>query len=41
VGQTRANNLTVKLDSHGLVSAFCEQVAGTVDLVVDVNGYFW
>ncbi len=40
VGQTRANNATVTLSSTGLLSVFCEQATGTVDLIVDVNGYF-
>jgi subtilisin family serine protease len=40
VGQTRANNATVALSAAGLLSVFCEQATGTVDLIVDVNGYF-
>ena len=40
VGQTRANNATVTLSSAGQLSVFCEQATGTVDLIVDVNGYF-
>ena len=40
VGQIRANNVTVPLSPAGLVSVFCEQATGTLDLVVDVNGYF-
>jgi hypothetical protein len=40
VGQTRANNATVALSPEGLLSVFCGQAAGTVDLIVDVNGYF-
>jgi subtilisin family serine protease len=40
VGQTRANNVVVALSPSGLLSVFCEQSTGTVDLIVDVNGYF-
>jgi subtilisin family serine protease len=40
VGQTRANNASVALSPAGLLSVFCEQATGTVDLIVDVNGYF-
>ncbi|HEY6552597.1 MAG TPA: Calx-beta domain-containing protein, partial [Vicinamibacteria bacterium] len=40
VGQTRANNATVALSPDGLLAVFCGQAAGTVDLIVDVNGYF-
>ncbi len=41
-GQTRANNLTLKLDDSGNAS-FGAQAAmsgGTVQLIVDVNGYY-
>jgi hypothetical protein len=38
VGQTRANNATFALSPEGLLSVFCEQATGAVDLIVDVNG---
>jgi hypothetical protein len=40
-GQTRANNAVVQLASNGAVDAFVGQPAGTtVELILDVNGYF-
>lgn len=39
-GQTRANNVTMQLGPTGLISVLSEQATGTVDLIVDVNGYF-
>jgi hypothetical protein len=40
-GQTRANNAIVSLDSSGQLAAFVGQPAGsTIDLIIDVNGYF-
>lgn len=40
-GETRANNAVVKLDANGALDAFVGQAAGTtVDLILDVNGYF-
>jgi hypothetical protein len=39
-GQTRANNAITALSSAGLLSVACAQATGTVDLIVDVNGYF-
>jgi hypothetical protein len=30
----------VALSPEGLLAVFCGQAAGTVDLIVDVNGYF-
>jgi hypothetical protein len=40
-GQTRANNGIVALDGRGQLAAFAGQTAGTtVDLILDVNGYF-
>jgi hypothetical protein len=38
-GQTRANNAIVPLGSDGRFDVFCGQAAGSVHLVVDVNGY--
>jgi len=37
---TRANNLVVALDPTGQLMVFCGQPEGTVDLIVDVSGYF-
>ena len=40
-GQTRANNDIVALDAQGRVAVFCGQpTASTVDLILDINGYF-
>ncbi len=39
-GQTRANNAIVTLGSDGGFVVHCVQYFGTVDLVVDVEGYF-
>lgn len=39
-GQTRANNAVVPLNADGQFDVFCGQAAGSVHLVVDVNGYF-
>jgi uncharacterized repeat protein (TIGR01451 family) len=39
-GQTRANNGIVPIASDGTVVAQCDQVTGTVDFIMDVNGYF-
>ena len=38
-GQTRANDAVVPLSEKGWFSIFCEQVGGTVDVIVDVNGF--
>ena len=38
-GITRANNAVVLLN-NGQVEAVCRQVSGTLDVVIDVNGYF-
>jgi hypothetical protein len=38
--QTRANNATVALGTDGLLSVFCQQGSGVVDLVIDVNGFY-
>jgi hypothetical protein len=40
VGQTRANNAVVQLGTDGDLQVFADQPAGTVELIVDVNGYF-
>lgn len=39
-GQTRANNAIVPLGAGGILAVFCEQLSGTVHLIIDVNGYF-
>ncbi|MCE7959496.1 MAG: hypothetical protein DYH06_16410 [Acidobacteria bacterium ACB2] len=39
-GATRANNAVVPLGPDGSVTAVYGQVAGTVHLVLDVNGWF-
>jgi hypothetical protein len=40
-GQTRANNAIVPLGTGGAIEVFCGQASGnTVDLIIDVNGYF-
>jgi hypothetical protein len=39
-GQTRANNAVVPLDGAGRFAVRCDQAAGSVHLLVDVNGYF-
>jgi uncharacterized repeat protein (TIGR01451 family) len=39
-GQTRANNAVIPLGTGGALEVFCEQAAGTVNFILDVNGYF-
>lgn len=39
-GQTRANNTILKLGAAGDLAVTCDQASGTVDLIIDVNGYF-
>jgi PKD-like domain len=39
-GQTRANNAVVALDDSGQFTVHCDQASGTVQFIVDVNGYF-
>jgi hypothetical protein len=39
-GQARGNSVILPLGSAGDILAWCGQPSGTVDLVVDVNGYF-
>jgi hypothetical protein len=40
-GQTRANNAIVPLGTGGAIAIFYGQAPGnTVDVIVDVNGYF-
>jgi len=40
VNQTRANNAVVAVGPSGDVSVECDMPLGTVQLIVDVNGYF-
>jgi hypothetical protein len=39
-GQTRANNAIVVLGLNGDIAVFCAQSSGTVEFILDVNGYF-
>lgn len=39
-GQTRANNAIAPLGLSGDIVAHVDQAAGTVDFIIDVNGYF-
>jgi len=39
-GQVRANNTILTLGADGGIAAFAGQAAGTLHVVVDVNGYF-
>jgi glucose/arabinose dehydrogenase len=39
-GQTRANNAIVPLGAGGLLSVFCSQASGGINVILDVNGYF-
>jgi hypothetical protein len=39
-GQTRANNAVVSLGTAGDLAVQCDQAAGFVHLILDVNGYF-
>ncbi|HEX7251807.1 MAG TPA: hypothetical protein VF376_02915, partial [Thermoanaerobaculia bacterium] len=39
-GQTRANNAVVTLDASETMTVHCSIASGTVQLIVDVNGYF-
>jgi hypothetical protein len=39
-GQTRANNAVASLGDGGALGAHVDQGAGTVHLILDVNGYF-
>jgi FG-GAP repeat len=38
--QVRANNAVLKLNGVGSMTVFCAIASGTVDYIVDVNGYF-
>jgi hypothetical protein len=39
-GQSRANNAVVPLGALGDLAIHCDQVSGTVHLIIDTNGYF-
>jgi len=39
-GQTRANNAIVSLGAAGDMAVHCGQASGTVQVVIDVSGYF-
>jgi hypothetical protein len=39
-GQARANNAVLRLGSGGTLTVTCEQSGGTIDLIIDVSGYF-
>jgi hypothetical protein len=39
-GQIRANNAIAALGNSGSLSVLCDQPNGTVQLLLDVNGYF-
>jgi hypothetical protein len=39
-GQTRANNSAAPLGSSGGLAVHCDQASGTVQFILDVNGYY-
>jgi len=39
-GQTRSNNGTVRPDPFGGVAVFCGMASGSVDVILDVSGYY-
>src|ERR1700737_631634 len=39
-GQTRANAAVIPLGSAGALAVHCDQLSGTVQFIIDVNGYF-
>jgi hypothetical protein len=39
-GQTRANNASARLGSNGALSVYSSHPSGTVQLIMDVSGYF-
>jgi hypothetical protein len=39
-GQTRANNAVVAPNSSGAITVHCTQSSGSVEVILDVNGYF-
>ena len=40
IGQTRANSAIVGLGTGGAVSVWCVMPTGSIDVILDVNGYF-
>jgi hypothetical protein len=40
VGQTRANNLVVGVGDFGELAIRADQSSGSVQVILDVNGYF-
>jgi hypothetical protein len=38
-GQTRANNVIIRVDGQGRLSVTCGQATGTAELIIDVNAY--
>jgi hypothetical protein len=40
IGQTRANNAVVSLGAASDLGIQCDQSAGSVHFILDVNGYF-
>jgi hypothetical protein len=38
-GQTRANDAVASLGASGDLAVHCDQMSGTVELIIDVNGY--
>lgn len=40
IGKTRAGNAILKLNSLASTTAHCSQASGSVDVILDVNGYF-
>jgi len=39
-GQTRANDAVIPLGAAGALAVHCDQSSGTVQFIIDVNGYF-
>lgn len=39
-GQTRANNALIRIGPGGTITVYCDQALGTVEFILDVNGYF-
>jgi len=39
-GQTRANDAVVPLGAAGALAVHCDQPLGTVQFIIDINGYF-
>jgi IPT/TIG domain len=39
-GQTRANDAVIPLGASGGLAVHCDQPSGTVQFIIDVNGYF-